>query len=107
MLFSYWDLWDVYTSFDGNPCLARQVELFAHAIHRSAGHLYTSAIEFQLNLDVLLHDFGFSVEKDDRITFSQLDFIGQEGINNTSWVSDHTTVFDISTSNCLKRKNLY
>lgn len=41
---------------------------------------------------MFLDNFGFGVEQHDVISFSQLDLVRQEGVGDTSRVSQHTSV---------------
>lgn len=96
----------MYTSFDRDPCLVGEVEFFANFVDGSAGQL-NSAIEVKLDLDVLLDDLSLSIKEDNRVSFFQVDLVGQESVRNRSGVSNHTTVFDVSGADGLKREDLY
>jgi len=82
----------IYTSFDGNPCLGRQVKFLVNFIDRSAGLLNSSFSVVKLNFNVLRDNLSVGVEKDNRVTFSHVNFIGQKGFSTTGGVSNDTSV---------------
>ena len=96
----------MYTSFHWHPSLAWKVELLAHTVNLPSWFVDSSLV-VQLDLDMLLDHFCLGVEQNNRISFSHVNLGGQEGIRNTSWVTNHTSVSWIrSLTNFGKRKNL-
>ena len=59
----------MYTSFDGDPGFAWQIELFVYFVHWSSWVFDSSSVEVQLDLDVLIHDFTLGIEEDNGVGF--------------------------------------
>lgn len=93
-------------SLHGDPSLAGEVKFFRDLINGPTRECHIASFVFELQLNMFLDHFSLHVEQNNVVIFSQLNFIGKEGISNTSRVTHHTSVFGILAAHFQQRNDL-